>query len=218
MLGYLDAKNALFTRGITFDLKEYIFALQVALGEDAPTAYAMVYDRENFVRETGTDDEQDYIQKFKKDADIMLQQQECRHLLDYLKDSYQSDVQQAASSLKDYKFSGGDVQQLLANLLHNRVGDGDSLDDASIKDVISLIKMMYEQGALDSGDSFQKHFIQIHPPFNALCPACGHEFEAHEGLGVRCPHCGQDFNWSENEKRFYPKIEKLWLRFFVAKT
>ena len=45
----------------------------------------------------------------------MLQQQECQHLKDYLSDAYTSDVQAAASTLKDYKFSGAEVQQLLAN-------------------------------------------------------------------------------------------------------
>ena len=209
MLSYLDTKNVLFTRGISFDAKQYLFVAQVVLGEDAATAYAMVYDAANFAREIGTEDEQEYIAKFTKPAEVMLQQQECVHLKDYLEDAYQSDIQAKASTLEDYKFSGADIQQLLANLLHNRVGDSGSLDDASVKDVISLIKMMYEQGALDSGDSFQKHFIQIHDPFNALCTKCGHEFEAHAGIHCKCPHCSQVYQWSEDERRFYPDISTL---------
>lgn len=209
MLNYLDTKNVLFTRGITFDLKQYLFVAQVVLGEDKATAYAMIYDRENFLKETGTEDEQEYLAQFIKDANVMLQQQECQHLFDLLKENYQADVQQAASTLEDYKFSGADIQQLLANLLHNRVGDGGSLDDASVKDVISLIKMMYEQGALDSGDTFQKHFITVPKKYDALCPMCNHEMYATEGLDITCKHCGQVFKWSENERRFYPKIGKL---------
>ena len=209
MLSYLDTKTVLFTRGVTFDLKQYLFVAQVVLGEDASTAYAMIYDKKNFVKMTGTDDEKEYLAKFTKDADVMLQQQQCQHLKEYLQDAYQADIQAQASDLKDYKFSGADVQQLLANLLHNRVGDSESLDDASVKDVISLIKMMYEQGALDSGDSFQKHFIQIHDPFNALCMNCNHEFEAHAGIDCICPHCKQVYRWAEDEKRFYPNAAKL---------
>jgi len=209
MLNYLDCKNVLFTRGVTFDVKQYLFVAQVVLGEDPQTAYAMIYDRENFVRETGTEEEQEYLSRFTKDADVMLNQQECRHIYDFLKENYQSDVQASASTLEDYKFSGSDVQQLLANLLHNRAGSADNLDDASVKDVISLIKMMYEQGALDSGDTFQKHFIQIHDAFNALCTACNHEFEAHAGIDCICPHCRQVYKWSENERRFYPNPSKL---------
>lgn len=209
MLNYLDTKNVLFTRGVNFDIKQYLFVVQVVMGEDKATAYAMIYDRENFVKETGTEDEMEYLSKFTKDADVMLQQQECKHLYEFLKDSYQSDVQASASTLEDYKFSGSDVQQLLANLLHNRAGSADSLDDASVKDVISLVKMMYEQGALDSGDTFQKHFIQIHDAFNALCTNCNHEFEAHAGIDCVCPHCKSVYRWSETEKRFYPKFGKL---------
>lgn len=209
MLSYLDTKNVLFTRGVTFDLKQYLFVAQVVLGEDATTAYAMVYDTKNFVKETGTEDEQEYLAKFKKDADVMLQQQGCIHLREYLEDAYHSDIQAKASTLEDFKYSGSDVQQILANLLHNRVGDGNSLDEASVKDVISLLKMMYEQGALDSGDTFQKHFIQIHDAFNALCPNCNHEFEAHAGIDCMCPHCKQVFKWSEEERRFYPQPTKL---------
>ena len=209
MLSYLDTKNVLFTRGVTFDLKQYLFVAQVALGEDAPTAYAMVYDTKNFVKETGTEDEQEYLAKFKKDADVMLQQQECIHLREYLEDAYHSDIQAKASTLEDFKYSGSDVQQILANLLHNRVGDGDSLDEASVKDVISLLKMMYEQGALDSGDTFAKHFIQIHDAFNAVCTNCNHEFEAHAGIDCVCPHCRQVYRWEESEQRFYPAVAKL---------
>lgn len=206
MLNYLDTKTVLFTRGITFDVKQYLFIEQVVLGEDAATAYAMVYDRENFVRNIGTEDEQEYLAGFIKDADVMLQQQECQHLKDYLSDAYTSDVQAAASTLKDYKFSGEEVQQLLANLLHNR---SQELDDASVKDILSLIKTMYEQGALDSGNTFQKHFIQIHDQFNALCTNCNREFDAYAGIDCICPHCKQHYRWSETENRFYPKPAKL---------
>jgi hypothetical protein len=115
-------------------------------------------------------------------------------------------VQAAASTLKDYKFSGAEVQQLLANLLHNR---SQELDDASVKDILSLIKTMYEQGALDSGDTFQKHFIQIHDQFNALCTNCNREFDAYAGIDCICPHCKQLYRWSESENRFYPKPAKL---------
>jgi len=209
MLSYLDTKTVLFTRGVTFTLKQYLFVAQVVLGEDAATAYAMVYDETNFVKHINTDDEQEYLATHIKKADVMLQQQECQHLKDFLNDAYHSDIQAKATDLKDFKFSGSDVQQLLANLLHNRVGSGDSLDDASVKDVISLIKTMYEQGALDSGDTFQKHFIQIHEPFNAVCTSCNHEIDAYKGVDCRCPHCGQIYKWSETENRFFPNVSKL---------
>lgn len=207
MLDYQSTKNALHVRTIEFTLQEYLFVLQVVLGEDICVAYANTFDTAEFNRNVPSEDEEEYLAKFKNDAMILLEQQQCQHLRDYLEEEYQSDIQSKASNLKDYKFSGADIQQLLANLLQNRVGNGESLDDASVKDVLSLIKTMYEQGALDSGDSFQKHFITIPKKYDALCPNCGHELYLVEGVDNKCSFCGNTFFW--RNERFYPKPCKL---------
>lgn len=206
MMNFLDTKNVLFTRGITFDINQYLFVAQVVLGEEKAVAYGMIYDREKFLRETSSEDESEYLAKINRDADVMLQQQECQHLFDLLKENYQQDVQASASTLENYKFTGSEVQQLLANLLHNR---SQELDDASVKDILSLIKTMYEQGALDSGDTFQKHFITVHPKFNALCTNCNHEMDVVMGVDCICKNCNQVYQWSEEENRFYPQPSKL---------
>lgn len=206
MLNYLDTKSVLFTRGVSFDLKQYLYVVQVVLGEDKSVAYGMTFDRENFVKAIGSEDENDYLSKVARDAEIMMQQQECQQLFEVLSEEYQLDIQAKASTLENYKFSGAEVQQLLANLLHNR---SQELDEASVKDILSLIKTMYEQGALDSGDTFQKHFITIHDKFNALCPNCNHEIDVFAGVDCVCPYCKQAFKWSEEERRFYPQPNKL---------
>ncbi len=206
MLNYLDTKSVLFTRGVSFDLRQYLFAIQVSIGEDKSVAYGMIFDKENFFENIDTDKEEEYLSKIGKEADVMLQQQEVKHLVEHVTDEYRTDVQAKASTLSDYKFSGAEVQQLLANLLHNR---SESLDDASVKDVLSLIKTMYEQGALDSGDTFQRHFITIHDKFNALCLNCNAEFDAYAGVNCICPHCKQVYRWVEEENRFYPQVGKL---------
>lgn len=206
MLNYLDTKSVLFTRGVSFDLKQYLYVVQVVLGEDKSVAYGMTFDRENFVKAIGSEEEDDYLSKVARDAEIMMQQQECQQLFEVLSEEYQLDIQAKASTLENYKFSGAEVQQLLANLLHNR---SQELDEASVKDILSLIKTMYEQGALDSGDTFQKHFITIHDKFNALCPNCNHEIDVFAGVDCVCPYCKQAFKWSEEERRFYPQPNKL---------
>ena len=206
MLNYLDTKSVLFTRGVSFDLKQYLYVVQVVLGEDKSVAYGMTFDRENFVKAIGSEDEDDYLSKVARDAEIMMQQQECQQLFEVLSEEYQLDIQAKASTLENYKFSGAEVQQLLANLLHNR---SQELDEASVKDILSLIKTMYEQGALDSGDTFQKHFITIHDKFNALCPNCNHEIDVFAGVDCVCPYCKQAFKWSEEERRFFPQPNKL---------
>lgn len=204
MLNLLNAQNALHVRTIDFSLEEYFFVLQVVMGEDIRVAYANVYDTAEFNRNVPSEDEEEYLEKYKHDAEILLEQQNCKHLKEYLEDEYQSELQAKASTLQDYKFTGADVQQLLANLLHNR---SESLDDASVKDVIQLIKSMYDSGALDSGDAFEKHFITLPKKYDALCVACNQEFYAVEGLDIKCPHCGQVYKWEGT--RFYPQPMKL---------
>lgn len=206
MLSYLDTVNVLHTRTINFDVKEYIFVLQVVLGEDPCVAYANTYDTTMFKRMIGTDDETDYLARQKTAAENMLNTQECLQLKDELTELYRADIQAASSTLQDYKFSGEEVQKLLANLLHDR---SENLSESSVRDILSLIKTMYEQGALDSGDSFQRHFITIPTKFNSLCTSCNREFSTVEGLDARCPHCGAVYRYSEEEKRFYPMIGKL---------
>lgn len=206
MLDYLSLQNALHTRTIDFTYQQYLFVMQVVLGERPEVAYASIYDATEFKRNVPSEDEEEYLEKFKRDAKIMLEQQECMHIKDYLETEYQSDIQEKASTLKDFKFTGADVQRLLSNLLRNR---SESLDDASVKDILSLVKSMYDSGALDSGDAFQKHFISVPKKYDALCPACNRELYAVEGVDIRCQHCGQLFKWSESEQRFYPEFGRL---------
>lgn len=206
MLDYLSTTNALHTRGVNVTLQEYFFVVQVVFGEDIRVAYASVFDTSNFKSSVPSEDEEEYLNTHRRDAEILLEKQNCAYLKEYIEQELQSYVQDAATKLEDFKFTGADVQRLLGNLLHNR---SESLDDASVRDILSLIKGMYESGALDSGDSFSRHFITLHDPFNALCTKCGHEFEAHAGIHCKCPHCGQVYQWSEDERRFYPAVEHL---------
>lgn len=206
MLDYLSTTNALHTRGVNVTLQEYFFVVQVVFGEDIRVAYASVFDTSNFKSSVPSEDEEEYLNTHRRDAEILLEKQNCAYLKEYIEQELQSYVQDAATKLEDFKFTGADVQRLLGNLLHNR---SESLDDASVRDILSLIKGMYESGALDSGDSFSRHFITLHDPFNALCTTCNHEFEAHAGIDIVCPHCGQVYQWSEDERRFYPAVAKL---------
>jgi hypothetical protein len=123
-----------------------------------------------------------------------------------MEDLYVAEIQGKALNLENYRFTGGQIAQILQNLLHNRVED---LDNASTKDVISLIKLLTEQFGLVGGSDFEKHFIQIYPAYTAVCVSCSKEFEAHAGMGAVCPHCHQQYRWSVEENRFYPEICKL---------
>ena len=206
MLDLLSTQNQLHTRLVDFTLQEYMFVLQAVLGERLEVAYANTFDTQEYKRNVPSEDEEEYLASKRKDAEIMLEQQNCRHLREYLEQEYRSDIQEQASTLKDFKFTGSEVQKLLNNLLHER---SQELSEASVRDILALIKSMYDSGALDSGDSFQNHFITIPNKYNALCLNCSHEFYAVEGLSMKCPNCGAVYNWDEQQRRFIPEIPQL---------
>lgn len=206
MLAYQDLQNILHTRLVDFSPQQYLFVLQIVLGERLEVAYGNTFDIAEFKRNVPSEDEEVYLASLKNDAQIMIDTQECRQLKDELEALYKSDIQEKSSTLEDFKFTGSDVQKLLNNLLNERSRD---LSEASVRDILALIKSMYDSGALDSGDQFQQHFITIPPKYNIICPKCNTEHYAIEGLDFRCDRCGLVAKWSEEEHRFYPQLNHL---------
>ena len=68
---------------------------------------------------------------------------------------------------------------------------------------------MFDNGYLDSDDSFQRHFITVPRKFDVLCSACNREMYAVEGMDMVCPHCKQTYKWDESGQRFYPQMQRL---------
>ena len=204
MLDLLSTQNQLHTRLVDFTLQEYMFVLQVVLGERIEVAYANTFDTQEYKRNVPSDGEEEYLASKRKYAEIMLEQQNCRHLREYLEQEYRSDIQEQASTLKDFKFTGAEVQRLLNNLLHER---SQELSEASVRDILALIKSMYDSGALDSGDSFSQHFITIPKKYDCICSNCNREMYLVEGCDNKCPACGATYYWRDN--RFYPQPQKL---------
>mgnify|MGYP006988831633 CR=1 FL=1 len=206
MLDYQTTQATLHTRGINIDEKQYLFVLQVVMGEYPPVAYAIIYDTTRFKREINGEGGSDYLSDIKKEADARLQQQEERQIKELLEADFRSEVQTRAMNLKDYQFTTGQVIQILQNLLHNRVSD---LESSSVKDIISLINTLASQGAIQSGDNFESHFIHILPHFTSMCIKCNREFDVIRGMDCVCPHCHHVYKWSEEEGRFYPQPSSL---------
>ena len=207
MVGYLEAVSTMHTRGVVIDEKDYIFTLMVVLGESPQNAFALAYDMSEFKKVIGTEDEEVYLSTKTKDAENMLAQQQIIQLKDLLEESYRAQIQSASLNLTDYHFSGQETVQILNNLLKTRIDD---LESSSVKDVVSLLKALSDQGALEMGDGgFSRHFVQISPKFLALCTSCNREFDAYAGVGAVCPHCHQQYHWSSEENRFYPNVEHL---------
>ena len=204
MLDLLSTQNQLHTRLVDFTLQEYMFVLQVVLGERIEVAYANTFDTAEYKRNVPSEDEEEYLASKRKDAEIMLEQQNCRQLQEYLEQEYRSDIQERASNLSDYRFTGAEVQRLLNNLLRER---SQELSEASVRDILALLKTMYETGTLDSGDSYQNHFITIPKKYDCICPRCNHEQYLVEGVDNKCTSCGMVFRW--DSERFYPQPPKL---------
>lgn len=206
MLSFTETTNTLFSRGITFSIEDYIFCINNVLGENPTVSYAIAYDNVGYKKVLGTEDEIRYLNSKLQECNTMLAQQHIIKLQQELEDLYTTEIQNKALNLENYKFTGGQIAQILQNLLHNRVSD---LDSASTKDVISLIKLLTDQFGLDGGSDFEKHFIQIYPKFNALCTNCNREFQIVEGIGAVCPHCNAAYHWDNIEKRFIPQPNKI---------
>ena len=206
MLNFTETTQKLFARGISFTIEEYTFCLSLVLGEEENIAYALSYDPKGFKKVLGTEEESDFLKSKESECQALMQQQGIKQLKQELEDLYLAEIQGKALNLENYRFTGGQIAQILQNLLHNRISD---LDSASTKDVISLIKLLAEQFGLDGGSDFEKHFIQILPKFNALCNNCNREFQITEGIGAVCPFCSQHYTWSSEENRFYPQPTKL---------
>ena len=206
MLNFTETTQILFGRGITFSIEDYLFCLNLVLGEDENVSYALAYDRDGYKKVLGTEDEDEYLKTKEQECKVLMQQQSIVQLRREMDDLYVAEIQGKALNLENYRFTGGQIAQILQNLLHNRVAD---LDSASTKDVISLIKLLTEQFGLDGGSDFEKHFIQIFPKFNALCNNCNREFQIASGIGAVCPHCGASYHWDSNSEKFIPQPNKL---------
>lgn len=206
MLNFTETTQILFGRGITFSIEDYLFCLNLVLGEDENVSYALAYDRVGYKKVLGTEDEEEYLKTKEQECKVLMQQQSIVQLRQEMEDLYVAEIQDKALNLENYRFTGGQIAQILQNLLHNRVAD---LDSASTKDVISLIKLLTEQFGLDGGSDFEKHFIQILPKFNALCNNCNREFQIASGIGAVCPHCGASYHWDSNSEKFIPQPTKL---------
>ena len=206
MLDIRNTYSTLHTRVIDFTFQEYIFVLQIVLGEDPCVSYASVFDSENFAGHLNEDENKEYFDKFKSIAHSLLESQTCAHLKETIEQDYHRDIQAKATNFNDFTFTNTDAQRILNNLLHDRT---QNLSESSVRDILALLKSMYESGSIEQGDSFQKHFITIPKKYDCICGNCNKEMYIVEGVDNRCENCGTVYRWSEEENRFYPEIATL---------
>lgn len=205
MLDYEYTRNTLHARGIKVSVQQYLYVLNVVLGEKPAIAYGIIYDSDALKKALDEEELDRYVSMVKEKADVMLKQQDEIQLLELLQSDYNRDIQEKAMNLENYEFTTGQVVQILQNLLHSRSQD---IESSSVRDIISLINTLASQGALSGSDNFASHFIQIMPKFNAVCK-CGREIDVVKGIDCTCSYCHQLYKWVEEEDRFYPMPDTL---------
>lgn len=207
MIQFQDIEQTLNARGVFFDIPEYCFVLLCVLGENEPIAYAIAFDHKEYAKVKETEQAKDFLSKCSKESSALLQKQHIVQLKDELIYRHKKQIQDAALNLDDIELTSSDVKKVLASFLRDRIDDPSS---ASVKELVDLLRM-YQPYLPDdaSATDFQRHFIQVHEPYNALCNNCNREISAYKGLSCVCEHCGAKYIWSDTDERFYPEISKL---------
>lgn len=207
MMQFRDIESTLNARGVFFTQQEYVFTLLVVIGERPTIAYALSFSTDEYQRVKDTESEKDFFNNCAKLSSSLLQQQYIVKLKEELEYRNKKAIQDAALHLDDIELTSSDVKKVLASFLRDRIDDPSG---ASVKELVDLLRM-YQPYLPDdaSATDFQRHFIQVHEPYNAMCNNCNHEISAYKGLSCICEHCGQKYIWSDEDDRFYPEISKL---------
>ena len=201
MIDYKETKKTMEIRGIEFTNTQFSFILMVAIGIDKYDAYklSIVSDKIGKIKE---DKLSEFEDKCKKDCDILLEQNNIKNLLDYLKSRYDMQVNDAAMSCEEVEVTPKMLKNLLGRIIKK---SSDNLDNASYTDLIRVVDQYCKQFSLgDSDDAeFQRHFIQVYPkPFNGVCPFCNKEIDIPFGLSFTTPCCGHRIIWDKDADKY----------------
>lgn len=200
MISYQETKKNMEIKGIEFTNIQFSFSLMVAIGIDRYDAYKLtiVSDKISKIKD---DKLSEFEEKCKKDCDILIEQNNIVQLINYLKERYDWQINDAAMNTENVEVTPKMLKNLLGRIIK---ASSDDLKNTSYSDLIRVVDQYCKQFSLgDSDDAdFQKHFVQIYPNFNFIC-SCGHEGDAPMGVDFICKHCGKHYKWSEEDKRYY---------------
>lgn len=191
------------TRGVeNLSPLDYSFALLVSIGIDKAQAYMATIKGKDYERKT-----EDQLLRFKEkcalEAAELVEQPDIKSTIKVLAEDYQKAVKYEALDLEDVDFNAEDLRKILAKFLRSKYTD---IDAADAKDLLNAIKIYVDKFG-DTGDDgiakFNKHFIQVYPPYNAVCPNCGREIDLPRGVNSKCKHCEHPFVWNEDKERYF---------------
>ena len=202
MIDLKETKKTMEMRGIEFTNAQFSFSLFVSIGIDKYDAYklSIVPDKINKIKE---DKLSEFEDKIKNDCDILLGQNNIKVLIDYLKEKYEWQINNAAMNAENIEVTPKMLKNLLGKIIKK---SNDNFDSTAYSDIIKAVSEYIKQFPMDVDDdnSFNKHFIQVMPPFNCICSECNREFDLAPNVSAVCPHCGHKYLWDEeNEKYIY---------------
>lgn len=200
MIDYKDAKDKMGIRGIMFTPTQFSFALMMAIGMNKYEAYKIAFISEKLNK---IDEEKMsvYEEKWKTECDIIVSQQNVKMLREYLREKYETQVSEDAFNIEDVNITPKQLKNILGKIIINSQRGGDDTSNTELLKIISEYMKSFAP-SVDNED-FDRHFIQVLPPFNFICNQCNREGDAPMGLDFHCPHCGKLYKWSEEEKRYY---------------
>ena len=199
MIDYKEAKKAMEIRGVEFTDAQFSMCLMISVGVDKYEAY-MAAIVPNKIDKISEDKRDTFIDKCKRDCDILIGQNGIINLIDYLKDRYEMQVNDAAVNTENVEVTPKMLKNLLGKIIKK---SNDNFDSTAYTDIIKAVSEYIKQFPMDNDDSsFSKHFILQYEPFNCVCSECNEEFDLAPNVSTVCPHCGHKYLWDSVNKKF----------------
>ena len=199
MIDYKETKKAMEIRGVEFTDAQFSMCLMISVGVDKYEAY-MAAIIPNKIDKISEDKRDTFIDKCKRDCDILIGQNGIINLIDYLKDRYEIQVNDAAVNTENVEVTPKMLKNLLGKIIKK---SNDNFDSTAYTDIIKAVSEYIKQFPMDNDDSsFSKHFILQYEPFNCVCSECNEEFDLAPNVSTVCPHCGHKYLWDSVNKKF----------------
>ena len=199
MIDYKETKKAMEIRGVEFTDAQFSMCLMISVGVDKYEAY-MAAIIPNKIDKISEDKRDTFIDKCKRDCDILIGQNSIINLIDYLKDRYEMQVNDAAVNTENVEVTPKMLKNLLGKIIKK---SNDNFDSTAYTDIIKAVSEYIKQFPMDNDDSsFSKHFILQYEPFNCVCSECNEEFDLAPNVSTVCPHCGHKYLWDSVNKKF----------------
>ena len=199
MIDYKETKKAMEIRGVEFTDAQFSMCLMISVGVEKYEAY-MAAIIPNKIDKISEDKRDTFIDKCKRDCDILIGQNGIINLIDYLKDRYEMQVNDAAVNTENVEVTPKMLKNLLGKIIKK---SNDNFDSTAYTDIIKAVSEYIKQFPMDNDDSsFSKHFILQYEPFNCVCSECNEEFDLAPNVSTVCPHCGHKYLWDSVNKKF----------------